>query len=93
MNLMNQGVTSTTPEAIVAQAIWDGQAIMGTDGSVKGDIATYSWVISTTSNTIGADIQGGGYLPPTAQYMDHYSKRPEAAALFAGLSWIHALLQ
>ena len=93
MNLMNRGIISTTPDAIVAQAIWDGQAIMGTDGSVKGDIATYSWVISTTSNTIGADIQGGGYLPPTAQYMDHYSKCPEAAALFAGLSWIHALLQ
>jgi hypothetical protein len=93
MRLLNRGVTSNTPEAIVAQAIWDGHAIMGTDGSVKDDIATYSWVISTTNDTIGADVKGGGFLPPTAQYMDHYSKRPEAAALFAGLSWIHALLK
>jgi hypothetical protein len=36
---------------------------------------------------------GGGFLPPTAKYMTPYSKRPEAAALFAGLSWIMDLLE
>ena len=93
MSLMNRGTQTTTPEAIVAQAIWDGQAIMGTDGSVKDEVATYSWIISTTTDEIGADVKGGGFLPPTAQYMTPYSKRPEAAALLAGLSWIHDLLR
>jgi hypothetical protein len=93
MSLMNRGTTLQMPEMIVAQAIWDGQAIMGTDGSVKDDITTYSWIISTMTETIGADVKGGGFLPPTAQYLDHYSKCPEAAALFAGLSYVHDLLQ
>ena len=81
------------PYAEIAQAIWDGQAIMGTDGSVHGDTATYSWVISVNSLNIMADVTGSGFLPPTAQYMAPYSKRPEAAALFAGLSWILNLLK
>ena len=93
MRLMNRGVHTTIPSTLIAQAIWDGDAIMGTDGSVNGDIATYSWVISMTSCDITADITGGGFLPPTAQYMAPYSKRPEAAALFAGLSWINDLLK
>ena len=58
MTLMNCGTLTTTPEAIVAQAIWDGQAIMGTDGSVKDDVATYSWIISTMTDEIGADVKG-----------------------------------
>jgi hypothetical protein len=90
---MNRGVHTTIPENVIAQAIWDSQAIMGTDGSVKEDIATYSWVISITYFGVNADVKGGGFLPPTAQYLDPYSKRPEAAALFAGLTWIQALLQ
>jgi hypothetical protein len=31
-------------------------------------------------------------LPPTAEYLDLYSKGTEAAALLAGLSWIQSLL-
>jgi hypothetical protein len=93
MRLMNRGVRTTLPMNVIAQAIWDGQAIMGTDGSVKAEIATYSWVLSLTSTNVTTDVQGGGFLPPTAQYLQPYSKRPEAAALFAGLSWITDLLQ
>jgi hypothetical protein len=89
---MQRGVHTNIPRPIIAQSIWDGLAIMGTDGSVKDDTATFSWIISTTNDTINPDVTGGGLLPPPATYTDHYSKRPEAAALFAGLSWIHDLL-
>jgi hypothetical protein len=37
--------------------------------------------------------EAGGFLPPTAQYLAPYSKCPEAAALFAGLTWIATLLK
>jgi hypothetical protein len=77
----------------MAQAIWNGHAIMGTDGSVKEGKATYSWVISTSMTEIRMDDCCGGYLPPPAQYMEHYSKWPEAAAIYAGLTWINDLLQ
>ena len=93
MRLMNRGVTTTIPLNVIAQAVWDGQAIMGTDRSVTADIATYSWVISLTHFGVTADFRGGGFLPPTAQYLNPYSKCPEAAALLAGLTWINTLLQ
>ena len=38
------------------------------------------------------DTQGGGILPPSAQYTKHASKRPEAAALYAALQWLTTLL-
>jgi hypothetical protein len=38
-------------------------------------------------------VKGGGFLPPTAQYLDPYSKHPKAAALLAGLTWIQELLR
>jgi hypothetical protein len=85
-------VCTNIPRSVIAQAIWDGLAILGTDGSVKGDTATYSWILSTTIDTINPDVTGGGLLPSPATYTDHYSKRPEAAALYAGLSWIRDLL-
>ena len=92
MQKLNRGVTSTIPLAEVAKAFWEGKAIMGTDGSVKGEVATYSWVISIKQDDIQCNVKGGGFLPATAQYLDPYSKRPEAAALFAGTTWIHELL-
>ena len=63
MNLMNRGIITNTPLAIIAQAIWDGHAIMGTDGSVTEDLATYSWIIFTTNYDINADVKGGGFFP------------------------------
>jgi len=90
---MNRGICSRVPLHIIAQAIWEGQAILGTDGSVTGDVATYSWVLSTDYNDINADVKGGGFLPTMAEYLDPYSKQPEAMVLFAALTWIHNLLQ
>jgi hypothetical protein len=91
--IMLRGTQHTTPIHIATQAIWDGQAILATDGSVKDDIATYAWVLSTTNDIIGSDIKGGGLLPPSAPYANHASKRPEAAALYAALQWIELVLK
>ena len=77
MAAMNRGVIYQQHPREVARAIWEGNAIMGTDGSVTGSLATYSFVISTTQQDVTKSIAGGGYLPPTAQYMDSYSKRPD----------------
>jgi hypothetical protein len=71
---MNRGTYTTTPLPIIAQSIWDGQAIMGTDGSVRHGIATYSWIISTTNDDVAQDVKGSGFLPPPAQYATHSSK-------------------
>ena len=90
--LMLRGTQHTTPLHIATQSLWDGQAILATDGSVKDDIATYAWVLSMTNDTIGPDIKGGGLLPPSAPYANYASKRPEAAALYAALQWIDLIL-
>ena len=91
--LMNNGTQYNVPLAVTAQAIWDRHAILATDGSVRQDNATYAWIISTDADNIEKDIAGGGILPPSAQYTNHVSKRPEAAALYAALTWIATLLK
>jgi hypothetical protein len=65
---------------------------MVTDGSVQDAIATDSFVISISRTDVKPNVIGGGFLPPTAQYLDPYSKHPEAAALLAGISWKQNLL-
>ena len=86
MKLMNQGVQHASPKHIIAQSIWVGLAVLGTDGSVCDDVATYSWVLSTTNDNIGPDVKGGSFLPPSAEYNAQYSKCPKAATLYAGLT-------
>ena len=89
---MHRGTQCLTSLPTMAQAIWDGQAILATDGSIKNNIATYAWIISNSNDTIAQDISGSGLLPPSAPYAHHASKRPEAAALYAALQWINQLL-
>jgi hypothetical protein len=94
MKNMNHRVMQNEMCKTIARAIWEGKAIlMGTDGSVQDPIATYSFVISISQPDIKPCVKGGGFLPPTAQYLDPYSKRPEAAVLLAGLTWIQELLR
>jgi hypothetical protein len=76
----------------IAQSIWEGTALLGTDGSVTPTRSTYSWILSTSPSPISAHVRGGGWLPPPAQYADTSSKRPEAAAIYASLHWIHDIL-
>jgi hypothetical protein len=89
---MNRGVLTNVPKESIAKAIWEGQAIMGTDGSVRDPLATYSFVISLSQIEVATCAKGGGFLPTTAKYLDPYSQRTEAAALLAGLCWIKTLL-
>ena len=91
--LMHLGTRHHTSLPVTAQAIWDGQAILATDGSVKNNKAIYAWIISNNPDQITMNIQGGGILPPSAQYAKHASKRPEAAALYAALQWLSTLLK
>jgi hypothetical protein len=90
MQYMNRGVLY---RELVAKAIWERMAIMGTDGSVRDPIATSSFVISLSQEAVAVSVKGGRFLPPTAQqYLDPYSNRTEAAALLTGISWIKTLL-
>jgi hypothetical protein len=93
MKIMNRKVVQNVKLAEIAEAIWEGKAIMGTDGSVRDPTATYSFVISISRTDVQTNVRGGGFLPPTAQYLDPSSKCPEAAALLAGLTWIQNLLR
>jgi hypothetical protein len=94
MKIMNRNVEHNVQLEEVANAIWEGRAIMGTDGSVRDPTAIYSFVISISRTDVKTNGRGGGFLPPTAKYLDPYSKRPEAApALLAGLTWIQKLLR
>ena len=91
-SIMHHGTHQATTSMMIAQAIWDGQAILATDGSVQNDTTTYAWIISTTNDMISQDITGGGLLPPSMPLNLHASKHPEAAALYAALTWIAILL-
>jgi hypothetical protein len=92
--IMNRNVEYNVQLEEVANAIWEGKAIMGTGGSVRDPTpATYSFVISISRTDVKTNVRGGGFLPPTAKYLDPYSKCPEAAALLAGLTWIQNLLR
>jgi hypothetical protein len=81
MKKMNRNIERNVESKTIARAIWEGKAIMGTDGSVRDPTATYSFVISISRTDVKTNVRGGGFLPPTAKYLDPYSKRPEAAAL------------
>ena len=81
--LMHLGTWHHASLPLTAQAIWDGQAMLATNGSVKDNKAIYAWIVSNTNDQITLDIQGSGILPLSAQYTKHASKWPEAAALYA----------
>jgi hypothetical protein len=68
MKIMNRNVVHNVKLEEVAKAIWEGKAIMGTDGSVRDPTATYSFVISISQNVVKTNVKGGGYLLPTAKY-------------------------
>ena len=72
--LMHLGTCHHTSLPATTQAIWDGQAILATDGSVKNNKAIYAWIISNNNDQITTDIQGGSILPSSAKYAKHASK-------------------
>ena len=91
-HLMHHGIHCQTPLPLTAHAIWNGQAILATDGSVKDRRATYAWILSTTHDNVELDITSGDLIHLSAPYARHTLKRPDAAALYAALTWIMDLL-
>jgi hypothetical protein len=79
----------------LTQAIWDGNVLIGTDGSVLNNKATYATVIiidlDNENPTFAASA--GGKLPSLAKFIDMDSHQPEAAALFASLVLTCTLLK
>jgi hypothetical protein len=71
---MNRGVLANVPKESIAKAIWEGTAMVGTDGSIRNPLATYSFVISLSQIKVVTCAKGGGFLPATAKYLDPYSQ-------------------
>ena len=67
----------------IAYALWLGDAIICTDGSVSQESGTYSLVIlmHPSSPKLTVTIHLGGHIPVLAEFLDMDSHRPEAAAL------------
>jgi len=84
----------TVPLRDIADSIWQGDAIIGTDGSAANNHGTYAFtvLIHLNQDKPTVAVRCGGNLPELAEFIDMDSHRPEAAALYAGLCWIHHLL-
>jgi hypothetical protein len=79
---------------MVAESIWQGDAIVGTYGSAANDHGTYSFVILTNiaSEPPTVSVKCRGNLPNLAEYINMDSHHPEAAALFSTLCFVRLLL-
>jgi hypothetical protein len=62
----------TVPLSEVADAIWHGKAIVGSNGSAANDHGTYSFVILIGTHTDSPQmaIQCSGNLPILAEYIN-----------------------
>jgi hypothetical protein len=91
---MLRGLTLYTDTATIAHYLWNYDAMLGTDGSVKDDLGTYSFALAIklrgTQYTLAAVAHG--HLPDLAEHIAMDSHRPEGAALYAGLTWILSIL-
>jgi hypothetical protein len=78
----------------MADAIWSGNAIIGTDGLASNDNGTYSFMILTDieNDSPTVTFKCGGNLPALADHIDMDLHRPEAAALYASLCFVCLLL-
>jgi hypothetical protein len=91
---MLRGYQRTTSLQEIAESIWQGNAIVGTNGSAANDHGTYSFVILTdiANESPTLSVKCGGNLPNLAEYIDMDSHHPEGAALFSALYFVHLLL-
>jgi hypothetical protein len=82
------------PLRTVAEAIWMGDAYIGTDGSAANEHGTYGFaiLISLQQPEPTLAIQCGGNMPDLAEFIEMDSHRPESAALFAALCFTRQLL-
>jgi hypothetical protein len=91
---MMRGYQRTTSLWEIAESIWQGNAIVGTNGSAANDHGTYSFVILTdiANESPMLSVKCGGNLPNPAEYIDMDSHHPEGAALFSALCFVCLLL-
>ena len=80
----------TVPLQEIADAIWKGDAYIGTDGSTMNNQGTYAFVIlihlQQTEPTIA--VKCGSNMPDLAEFLDMDSHHPKSAALFAALCFV-----
>ena len=80
----------TVPLQEVADAIWKGNAYIGTNGSAMNDQGTYAFAIfihlQQTEPTIA--VKCGGNMPDLTEFLDMDSHHPESAALFPALCFV-----
>lgn len=78
----------------VAYALWTGDAIITTDGSVQNDNGTYGIAIlihlSSPEPTLAVRL--GGHIPALAEFLDMDSHRPEAAALLVSMFLVGTIM-
>jgi hypothetical protein len=91
---MLRGYQRMTSLQEIAEPIWQGNVIVGTDGSAANDHGTYSFVIPTNiaNESPMLSVKCGGNLPNLAEYIDMDSHCPEGAALFYALCFVRLLL-
>ena len=84
----------SVPLQEIADAIWKGDAYVGTDGSAANDSGTYAFVIliNLKSDEPMIAVRCGGNMPDPAEFIDMDSHHPESAALYAALCFVQELL-
>jgi hypothetical protein len=72
---MLKGYQRTTSLREITESIWQGNAIVGTNGSAANDHSTYSFVILTdiANESPKLSVKCGGNLPNLAEYIDRLS--------------------
>jgi hypothetical protein len=77
MRNMNRGVQQNMLSEDIAKAIRQGQAIMGTDGSVRASIATYLFVISISNTKIKPNVKVADFSHPRHSIWTHIQNGPK----------------
>jgi len=92
---MLRGTRFHVPPQVLANALWNGDAIIGTDGSVRDEHGSYAFVIliNLHQDEPTLAVRSGGWMSPTAEFIDLASHRPEAAALYAAHMFLQRFLR
>jgi hypothetical protein len=91
---MLRGYQRMTSLQEIAESIWQGNTIVGTNGSAANDHGTYSFVILTNiaNESPMLSVKCGGNLPNLAEYIDMNSHHPKRVALISALCIVCLLL-
>jgi hypothetical protein len=92
---MLHGYQRFLPLRDIADAIWRGDAIVGSNGSAANVNGTYGFLILMNKYLDGSPtvaLKCGGNLPTLADYIDMDSHCPKGAGLYAALCFVRLLL-